>query len=464
VSAPVDPTRGPLLPALLRLTAPVVVMQLCHTLFHFVDVMWVGRLGPTATAAVTTSFYVVWAVFSFADIAGVAVAATVSRHIGAGDRAAAGYGAAQALWLAVGLGVACAAGGLVVVRPILAAIGAAPDVQELALEYLVVVLLGAPAATLYVTGESTLRAAGDTKTPMWVIGASLALNAVLAPLLIFGPGPLPALGVRGAAIATVFAQSLVVVAFLRLAWRGHPAFPLDRAALRRPAPRYMASLARIGAPFAAIGLLFSFVYLVLATISARFGTSALAILGIGNRIESLCYLVAVAFGLATETMVGQNLGARDAARAERSAWLACAIMTSLALALGAVMAVWPETFLRFFTDDPATIALGVPYVRVLAVCQGFMAVELVLNGAFSGAGDTMPPMIISVTISLLRVPMAWALALGAGWGMLGVAWTITLTCVARAVLLAWWFRRGRWKTKRLASAATHPLPAPDPAM
>jgi putative MATE family efflux protein len=462
MGAPVDPTRGPLLPALLRLTAPVVVMQLCHTLFHFVDVMWVGRLGAAATAAVTTSFYLVWVVFSFADIGGVAVAATVSRHVGAGDRAAAGYAATQALWLALVNGLVCAGLGLVFARPIMAAIGAAPDVLELAMEYLTVILLGAPAAMLYVAGESTLRAAGDTKTPMWVIGASLALNAGLAPLLIFGPGPFPALGVRGAAIATVIAQTMVVLAFLHFAWHGHPAFPFERAAVRRPSFPYMASLVKIGAPFASIGLLYAFVYLVLAAISARFGTPALAVLGIGNRIESLCYLVAVAFGLATETMVGQNLGARDPARAERSAWAACGIMTTLGLALAVAMWVAPEWFLRFFTSDAETIALGVPYVRVLAACQGFMAVELVLNGAFSGAGDTMPPMLISVVISLLRIPMAWGLAIDAGWGMLGVAWTITLTCVARAVLIAFWFRRGAWKTKRLATAAPHPLPAPDP--
>ncbi len=461
MTAPVDPTRGPLLPALLRLAAPIIVMQLCHTLFHFVDVMWVGRLGAAATAAVTTSFYFVWIIWALADIAGVAVAATVARAIGARDRTAAAYGASQSLLLALVIGIACTLIGLAVVRPIMVSIGAAPDVLELALDYLVVLSLGAPASMLYVACESTLRAAGETKTPMWIIGSSLALNALLAPLLIFGPGPFPALGVLGAGIATVIAQLCAVAAFLHLAWHGHPAFPLDRAALRLPNAAYMRSLARIGIPFAGIGFLFAVVYLIFSAISAHFGTPALAVLGIGNRIESLCYLIAVAIGLAVEPMVGQNLGAGNPARAERSAWLGCGLMVAFAFVIGVLMAVVPEAFLRWFSDDPTVIAMGVPYVRVLAICQIFTAIELTLNGAFSGAGDTMPPLVITITLAVIRVPMAWALSFGAGWGMQGVAWTITLTCVVRGLLIAWWFRRGAWKTKRLATAA-HPLPSPDP--
>jgi putative MATE family efflux protein len=461
LSSTVDPTRGPLLPALLRLAAPVVVMQLCHTLFHFVDVMWVGRLGATATAAVTTSFYVVWIIFALADIAGVAVAATVSRAIGAGDRASAAYGAAQSILLALVIGAACMVAGFALLRPILATIGASPEVVRLASDYLVVLLVGAPVAMLYVVCESTLRSAGDTRTPMWIIGVSLALNALLAPLLIFGPGPFPAWGVRGAAIATVIAQSAAVVAFLRVAWRGHAAFPLDRAALARPAWRYLGSLARVGVPYAGIGFLFAVVYLWFSAVSARFGTEALAVLGIGNRIESLTYLVAIAFGLAIEPMVGQNLGAGNPARAARAAWLGTGIMCAFGLAMGILMWFAPGALLRWFSADATVIALGTPYVRVLALCQIFVAIELTLNGAFSGAGDTVPPLVITVTLALLRVPMAWALALTTGWGMQGIAWTIVLTCVARGALIAWWFQRGAWKTKRLPTAA-HPLPAADP--
>src|SRR5688500_7415424 len=124
---------------------------------------------------------------------------------------------------------------------------------------------------------------------------------------------------------------------------------------------------------------------------------------------------------------------------------------------------WPEALLRFFSSDPDVLRQGAPYLRVLAACQAFSALEIVLNGSFSGAGDTLPPTLISTTISVLRIPLAWWLALDRGLGLAGIAWTITGTCVLRALLLALWFRRGAWKTKALATTrATALAHAPSP--
>ena len=460
MSRPVDPTRGPLLSALIRLAAPVVVMQLCHTLYHWVDVMWVGRLGATATAAVSTSFFAVWTVWAFADLVGVAVAATVSRHIGARERARAAYAAAQATLLALGLGAAVSIAGSLVVPALFRALGAAPEVALAGSAYLRIVVAGAVVSFLYVLGESILRAAGDTRTPMIVVATSLVLNALLDPLLIFGWGPVPAFGTAGAAIATVIAQCFAVAWYARLAWSRHPAMPFDFAALRAPALAYQLALARIGAPFALIGVLYSVVYLGLARTAASFGTAALAVVGIANRVESLSYLVAVGFGLACEAIVGQNLGAGRPDRAERATWMSVGLMCAFGFGVAVLMWFVPEALLSFFTADQDVIARGVPYLRILAPCQAFTCLEIVLNGAFSGAGDTVPPSVISITVSLLRMPLAPFLAHAMGVGLNGIAWTITLTCIMRALIVLGWFRRGRWKTKRPATAV-HPLPAPD---
>ena len=461
-------TRGPLLGALVRLATPVVVMQLCHTLYHWIDVMWVGRLGAAATAALTTSFFAVWTAWALGDLTGVAVAATVSRHMGAGDRARAAYGAAQAVWLAIALGAAVSLVGGLAAGSLFRLLDAPAEMAGPGTAYLRIVLGGAVISFLYVVGESILRAAGDTRTPLLVIATSLVLNAVLDPFLIFGWGPFPAMGVAGAATATVVAQGVAVTWFAGLALSRHPAFPFDFKALSRPSPRYAAALMRIGLPFCLIGILYSIVYLWLARTAAPFGTSALAVVGVANRIESLTYLAAVGFGLACEAMVGQNLGAGRPDRAERATWLSTGLMAGLGLVVSALMWFVPDTLLGFFTADPAVVERGVPYLRILAPCQAFTALEIVLNGAFSGAGDTVPPAAISVTVSLLRIPLAGALAHGLGLGLPGIAWTITLTCIARAVIVAAWFRRGRWKTKALATARTGspsspPLPAPDAA-
>ncbi len=463
MSRPLDLTRGPLLGALVRLATPVVVMQLCHTLYHWIDVMWVGRLGASATAALTTSFFAVWTAWALGDLAGVAVAATVARHVGAGDRAQAAYGAAQGVLLALVLGALVSIAGALAAGFLFRLLGAPPEVAGPATVYLRIVLGGAVISFLYVVGESILRAAGDTRTPLVVIATSLVLNAVLDPFLIFGWGPFPAMGVAGAATATVIAQGFAVAWFAALALSRHPSFPLDFAALSRPSLRYAAALVRIGLPFCLIGILYSIVYLWLARTAAPFGTAALAVVGMANRIESLTYLAAVGFGLACEAMVGQNLGAGRPDRAERATWLSTGLMASLGLVVSLLMWFIPELLLGFFTADPAVVARGVPYLKILAPCQAFTALEIVLNGAFSGAGDTLPPSIISVTVSLLRLPLAGALAHGLGLGLDGIAWTITLTCIARAIIVAAWFRRGRWKTKGLATAGAHSLPLPDAA-
>lgn len=459
MSTAVDSTKGPLLRALVRLATPVVVMQACHTAFHLVNVMWVGRLGASATAAVTTSFFLLWTLYAIADIAGVGVTATVSRHVGAREPQEAAYAASQAALLAVLLGLALTVVGELAIGPLFGLVGTAPDVRALATGYLRITLLGAVVSFLYVWAESTMRAAGDTRTPLIVIASSLGLNALLDPLLIFGWGPVPRMGVEGAALATVIAQGFAVAWFLKLAWRRHPAFPLDFPALRRFDPRYAFALARIGVPYTLIGILFSFGYLYFAHVAAHFGTPAVAIVGVGNRIESVTYLVAVGFGLACEAIVGQNLGARQPDRAARAAGLSAGLMATFGAVGMVAMLVIPETLLSIFTSDPEVIRTGVPYVRILALSQAFTGVEFVMNGAFSGAGDTFPPMLISTSISLLRIPLAWWFAIGLGLGLVGLAWMITITCAVRTAVLVSWFRRGAWRTKALATA---PAEAPRP--
>ncbi len=464
MSSAVDSTKGPLLGALVRLATPVVIMQACHTAFHLVNVMWVGRLGASATAAVTTSFFLLWTLYAIADIAGVGVTATVSRHIGAKEPREAAYAAAQAALLAVLIGVALTVIGELAVGPLFHLVGTAPDVVALAVGYVRILLLGAVLSVLYVWAESTMRAAGDTRTPLLVVACSLALNAALDPLLIFGWGPVPAMGVQGAAVATVIAQAFAVAWFIALAVKRHPAFPLEFAALRRFNTLYVLGLAKIGIPYALIGILFSMVYLYFAHVAARFGTAAVAVVGVSNRVEAVTYLVAAGFGLACEAIVGQNLGARRPDRAERATWLSAGLMASLGAAMMIAMLAIPETLLSFFTSDPEVIRTGVPYLRILGLTQAFTGIELVMNGAFSGAGDTLPPMVISTTVSLLRIPLASLFAFGLGLGIDGIAWMITITCAVRVAILVYWFRRGAWRTKALATASAAPPPVIAPPL
>ncbi len=436
-------TDGPIVPAVLRLAWPVIVAEGLHTAFHIIDTAWVSGLGTEATAALTTSMFVVWIVLSLASLVNTGITAFVSRAVGAGDLARAGAVTAQAMHLSLMLGVMVAIGGWIGAPAIFSWIGAAPEVAREATAYVRILALGSPATFLYLGAAAAMRAGGDTRTPMIITAGSVAVNAVLAPVLIYGWGAAPRLGVAGAAIATITCQLGAVTAFARVVLGGRR-LPFDRAALGRVDWPTIGSLARVGVPYCVVFSLFSVVYLGFSSFAAAFGSAALAVVGITNRLESLCYLTADGFAAAAATMVGQNLGARRPSRAAAAAWTAVGSMGIVAAALMLLFLVVPAPLLGLFTRDPEVIGLAVPYLRIVALCQIATGVEGVLSGAFAGAGDTVPPLVIHVAVSMVRLPLAWLAAVRWGMGINGIAWTITLTCLLRATIVAGWFLRGRW--------------------
>jgi len=180
-----------------------------------------------------------------------------------------------------------------------------------------------------------------------------------------------------------------------------------------------------------------------------FGPTAGAAMGIGNRMESFSYLICSGFAVAASTMVGQNLGAGKPDRAARCAWGATGIAVAVTLAVAVVFVSLPRAIASVFTDDPEVLRMAADYLVILGLSQFTMAVEIVLEGAFSGSGDTLPPMLVSVPGSLARIPLAYLLAFTLGWGINGVWWTLTITTTVKALVLAYWFSRGRWKRKEV---------------
>jgi Na+-driven multidrug efflux pump len=205
------------------------------------------------------------------------------------------------------------------------------------------------------------------------------------------------------------------------------------------------SIARIGLPPALTGVLFSLIYVALTRTTTRFGTPALAALGLGHRIESWLYMIGVGFGAAAAAIVGQNLGAGERGRAMRAGWVITAYATLPALAGAALSLTFPREVAALFTPDAAVVEEAARYLRIVAVAQLFVCAELVLESAMSGAGDTVPPMISSTVLTLLRVPLAaWA---AARWGTTGIWWVLSLTAVGRGVAMMALWRLGRWQRK-----------------
>jgi putative MATE family efflux protein len=312
-------------------------------------------------------------------------------------------------------------------------------VALLAREFLVVQLAGAFLIYGYFVVTAAFRSAGDTRTPFVILGASVLLNLLLDPLLILGWGPVPALGVYGAALATVLTRGLgfvVGVEFLRR--RGGIHLDVDPAVAR--------TITRIGLPTMLTGVLFSLIYMLLVRIVGRFGTPAIAALGVGHKIEGVSYMICIGFGLAAETLVGQNLGAGQPARARSAGWLTARIASVPTSVLALVFLLVPGTLASIFTEDPAVIRDASLYLRAVGVAQLVMAYENVLQGALTGAGYTFYTMLAVVILSALRIPLAELVA--GPYGLDGIWWMLAVTAMARAAAMTSLWHWGGWEKAR----------------
>ena len=429
--------------ALLALSLPVLASQALRLGYQWVDAVWVKGLGVEATAAVTTSVFVMWCVYAFNDLFGAGLSAYVSQLIGAGERGRAGVAVRKAVTASGLIGVACALAGLVAARPLFALMDPAGNVVEPGALYLSTVLFGAPFILSSLTAEAAMRAVGDTRTPMLVDLGSILLNIVLAPLLIYGWGPFPRLELAGAAWATVIAQVVMCGCYATLALRRHRALPMAWSA--PGAPVRLAGLLSVGIPAALIGMLFSVVYMAFVRGASPYGDAAVAIIGVANRIEAVQFILSLSLGYAAATLLGQALGAGDTARAQlvlRTAqrW-ALAISSVMTLVLLAV----PQLLLGMFSNDPELMAVGVPYLRVLSFAVVATGIEIVTAEAVIGSGHTREISAIYTVVSLLRIPLAFWVPRWWDSGVMGIAWLITVSCVVRAVFIVGWAARGTWK-------------------
>lgn len=395
-------------------------------------------MGPASLAGVATGGFIVWVVLAVASLPAVGLTAVASRRHGERRPVAAASAAYSALVLAMGLSLLTAGLGLAGLGPIFSFMETPPEVSSQGAGYLRVYLLGVPIVFAYFVLEAAFRASGDTRTPLRILLLSVTLNFVLDPLLIFGPGPVPALGVEGVASATLLSRAIgCAIGYPLLARRGL----IARGRLDRP---QMAAILRIGTPLALGGVVFSLIYVVLTRITAPFGTPALAALGVGHRIEAVSYTVSLGFGAAAATAVGQNLGARSADRAEASGRSATLYATYVTLVAAALLLLAPRELIGIFSRDPAVIELGAQYLLIVAASQPFMARELVLEGAMGGAGYTLRPTLASMTLTGLRIPLAYGLA--GLVGVIGIWATIGVTAIARGVAMSLFWRAGTWRT------------------
>ncbi len=412
------------------------------TAFHNVDTFWIGRsLGADALAAVTGAIFWVWLVISIGEMVSIGLDAVAARRHGERRPHDAARTVSDGFMLALLLGSTIAIATPFLLSWLFTMLGTNASVSTIGRDYLGTYFLGMPLIFGFFAVDAAFRAKGDTRTPLWILAVTTMLALVLDPLLIRGWGPFPAMGVRGAAVATLVPRGLGCLAGIWILKR--------RGMIDWTLPRWnvLATILRVGAPAAATGIVFSFIYVLLTRITTQFGTPALAALGLGFRMESVIYVASVGMGAAVAAIVGQSLGAGDRARATRAGWLSTAVVSVLGVVIAVASLLFAEEFAGIFSNDPAVIAEAATYLRISAFSQLFLGAEVVLESAMAGAGWTFVPMLLSTGITALRLPMgAWA---AATWGTTGLWWTLAVTAAARGVLMMLLWAWGRWRTARV---------------
>lgn len=432
----------PLVLTIRRVAVPAVIANLLMTAFHNVDTFWIGRsLGPEALAAVTGSIFWIWMVIAMGEMVSIGLDAIAARRHGERRPREAAQTVGEGLLLAFLLGSAIAIATPFVLRSLFVLLHTGETVSDVGRHYLGTYLLGMPFVFGFFAVDAAFRAKGDTTTPLLILAGTTALGLILDPVLIRGAGPVPALGVRGAALATLVPRGFgcfVGIALLS-----------GRSMVRWAKPRLsvMASIVRVGAPASATGMAFSAIYVALTPITTQFGTSALAALGLGFRLESIIYVISVGTGLAVAAIVGQSLGAGDVRRAARAGWIATAMVSAVGLLMAILSFVFAEELVSIFTTDPGVIEEAAHYLHIAAFCQVFLGAEVVLESAMGGAGWTVVPMLLSTSVTALRLPLAaWA---SSNWGTAGLWWTLALTASARGLVMALLWGWGRWRLKHV---------------
>ena len=429
----VDLLNEAIAPALTRLALPIMATSLVQMLYNLTDMAWIGRLGAGAVTAVGSAGMYTWFSQGFAILARTGGQVKTAHCLGAGENDDAAQYARGALQLGILFAVLY---GLVSLFGAGQLIGFfklnSPEVIAQAEWYVRIACGLVLFSYLNAILTGLLTAAGNSRTPFIVNVAGLVFNVVLDPVLIFGIGPFPKMGVSGAAAATVTAQALVSLLFFRAVLREKVLFPHLRLWMPIPA-KVWKEIVRIGVPSAVQNLIYAGISMILTRLITGWGDMAVAAQRVGNQIESVSWMVGGGFSAAVNVFLGQNYGANRYKRVCRGYFCAIAMTAAWGLCTTLLLVGMARPLFSIFLQEEEVMAIGVNYLRIVGLSQMFMMVEQTSIGAFSGLGRTLYPSVISVTFTSARIPMA--VVLSSVMGLSGIWWALSISSMVKGCIL-----------------------------
>jgi len=444
-----DYTQGSMGRAILLLSIPMILEMAMESVFAVVDVYFVSSLGASAVATVGLTESVMTLMYAIAMGLSMGSTALVARRIGEKNRSGAADAAVQSILVGFAASIPFAFAGIFFSRDLLGLMGADSWVLEHGYRYMAWMLGGNAVIMLIFVINAIFRGAGDAAMAMRVLWLANGINLVLDPALIFGLGPFPELGIEGAAVATTIGRGTAVLVQLWVLLRGakHIRVLISqiRVDLEVMWKLIRTSLGGIGQMMIATSS-----WIGLVRIMSEFGSEALAGYTIAVRIFIFTLLPSWGLSNAAATLVGQNLGAKQPERAERSVWITgFANMIFLAI-VSVIYIIFNEDLVRIFTSEPAVVAAGAECLRTVSYGYVIFAWGMVMPQAFNGAGDTMTPTKINFfSFWLLEIPLAYLLAMHLGANESGVYWSIVVGESVAGLLGIWLFRKGKWKEMQI---------------
>ena len=464
----VDLTKGKIAFQLTRVAFPIMLTSFIQMAYNLTDLFWIGRLGTGAVAAVGSAGFFMWLGMSLILCTKIGMEVMVAQSAGKNDTQALKHFITSGLFLSIILISIYSLSIFIFSKSLIHFFKLGDDVHGFdptanGITYLRILSGGMIFAFMSPCFSAIYNGLGKSKIPFYYNSVGLGLNMILDPLLIYGFWIFPRLEVKGAAIATVIAQAIVILLFVfsfrKIGISCHSERSKESVTLYLTRilrfftslrmgklinhttistnKDYCVKILKIGVPPACQGVLFASIAIVIARIISDWGAIAIAVQRLGSQIEAISWMTAGGFSTAISAFIGQNYGAGQIKRVWQGFKTAMYIMTGVGLLTTAVLFLFPKELYTIFVKDPETIQQGVIYLRIIAYSQLFMCLEMSTAGAFNGLGKSMPPSLVGVFFNILRIP--GAIFLSAIIGLSGIWWSIGGTSILKGIVLLAWF-------------------------
>lgn len=439
-------TEGSIKQAIVLLSVPMVIEMVGEGIFALVDAYWVSKISTAAVTTIGLTETVATLVYSLAIGISIAVTAMVARRVGEEKHKEAAEAGMQAIWLGIIVAVFIAICGVYFAEDMLRLLGKDEEVVEVGTAYTQLLFGSNIVIVLLFILNGVFRGAGDASMAMKSLWIANGLNLILDPLLIFGIGFFPELGLFGAAVATTIGRGTGVLFQLYILFSGKSILKFNTESIK-VIPATISKLANVSVTGALQFAVASCSWIFVAAIIADFGTEVFA--GYTYAIRLVIFAILPAWGIANAaaTLVGQNLGAGQTERAEQSVWQAARYNAYFMVSIGILFIIFAEPIIGVFTNDPLVSENGVIALRIFCAGNIFYSYGMVTEQAFGGAGDTRTPTIINlICFWAIEIPLAWIFATQTDWGLAGVMLSVIIAESALAIIAVSLFRKGKWKS------------------